>query len=80
MLFRFSISHVSGLYSSYDRYLNSLADAKAWVKYLLQTWGYIQSVTLYVLLEIDSCDPIQFIGTYILDGTKVINRDTKEAI
>jgi hypothetical protein len=80
MLFRFSISHVSGLYSCYDRNLDSLADAKAWVQLLLQSWGYIQSVTLHKHLTDDSCDQIQFIGTFILDGTKVINRDTKEAI
>lgn len=80
MLFRFSISHVSGLYSWYDRNLNSLADAKAWVQLLLQSWGYIQSVTLHKHLTDDYRGPIQFIGTFILDGTKVINRDTKQAI
>ena len=80
MVFKFSISHVSGLYSCYDRTLDSLADAKAWVQLLLQSWGYIQSVTLHQYLTDDSCGPIQFIGTFILDSGKVINRETKKAI
>lgn len=80
MLFRFSFSHVSGNSSCYDRNFNCLDDAKAWVRYCLQTWGYIQSVTLHQYLTEDSCGPIQFIGTFILDGVKVINRDSKQAL
>lgn len=80
MLFRFSISHASGLYSCYDRNLDGLNDAIAWVKLLLQSWGYIQSVTLHQHLTDDSCGQIQLVGTYILDGTKVINRETKVTI
>lgn len=80
MLFRFSISHASGLYSCYDRNLDGLNDAKAWACYLLQRWSYVQSVTLHQHLTDDDCGPIQFIGTFILDGTKVINRETKVAI
>lgn len=80
MLFTFSISHASGLYSCYYRNLDGLNDAIAWVKLLLQSWGYIQSVTLHQYLTDDSCGQIQFIGSFILDGTKVINRETKVAI
>lgn len=80
MLFRFSILHASGINSCYNRNLNSLNDAKAWAGYLLQRWGYVQSVTLHQYLTDDTCGPIQFIGTYILDGARVINRETKQAL
>lgn len=55
-------------------------DAKAWVRFLLQHWGYIKSVTLHKHLSNDSCCPIQFLGAFILDGTKVINQETKVAL
>lgn len=80
MFFRFSFSHVSGHSSSYYRTFTCLDDAKSWVRYCLLTWGYIKSVTLHQYLTEDSCEPGQFIGTFILDGTKVINRDSKQAI
>ena len=80
MFFRFSFSHVSGHSSSYYRTFTCLDDAKEWVRYCLLTWSYIKSVTLHQYLTEDSCEPGMFIGTYILDGTEVINRDSKQAI
>lgn len=80
MFFRFTFSHVSGHTACHDRNFNCLDDAKAWVRYCFQAWSYIQSITLHQYLTDDSCDTIQFIGTFILDGDKVINRETKEAI
>ena len=80
MLFRFSFSHVSGYSSCYNRNFDCLEDAKQWVRYCLQLWGSVESVTLDQYLTDDSCGPIKFIGTFIHDGFEVINRDSKQAL
>lgn len=80
MLFRFSLSKVSAKLSFYDQEFDRLADAKVFTRFLLHSFGDIVSVTIHQYLTDDSCGPIKFIGTYILDGTKVINRETKVVI
>ena len=80
MLFRFSFTKGSGESSYYDREFDRLADAKVFINFMMLSFGDIDSVTLHQYLTDDSCGPIKFIGSYIFDGTRVINRDTKVVI
>lgn len=80
MLFRFSVKKTNGWLDVYDEPFRDQSDALKrvieWCKYTFR----VESVTLHRHLDSNSCGPIQLIGTFVCDGTKVINRETKEAI
>lgn len=40
----------------------------------------VKSITLHRHLDQDSCGPIEFVGSFIYDGTNVVKLDSKKAI
>ena len=80
MLFRFSISKTNGTIAVYDEPYRDEHSAFMHVKWLCWHSEFVVSVTLHRHLDCDCCGPIQRIGTFILDGDQVINRETKQAL
>lgn len=80
MLFRFSFLKVDGSIFSRDLEFKYLDGAKAYVRSYLFKWSSLESITLHQYLTDDSCGPIQFIGTFILEDGLCVNRETKEPI
>lgn len=80
MFFRVTISKVGEETLVFDLNLPNEAQAKRYAKWTLRRDPLILSLTMHRHLDHDSCGKIEFIGTFVYDGTKVFNRDTKEIL
>lgn len=80
MLFRFSLTDRNGESFSYDENLTSMLSARLNILWTFKRRPRVKSITLHRHLDNDSCGRIEFVGTFLYDGNKVVKLERKEAI